>query len=237
MNRAIMLATFKERINNPGRMILLGLFALIGVIEAVQARNGGDAPGHILVVYLALVLGSGLIGTDVSSGVLHLLFLRPVTRAEYVWSKWLAVSVGCAAVAITRLVFYVVILSLSHAAIDWDAVMQNGLDCLLIPFGVSAVLACFSALGEGYADLRIYLLMFLLGVVLQSLGGLRGEPGWEAVARQIYEVLVPRVELSSAPGTTIVLLQTVVSYLSTVTAAMALAVVAVNRRELTYAAG
>jgi ABC-type Na+ efflux pump permease subunit len=237
MNRAIFLATVRERINNSGRMVLLGLFVLLGVLEAVQARTGGGAPGHTLVVYLALVLGSGLIGTDVSAGVLHLLFLRPVSRMEYVLSKWLAVSAGCAVVAFLRLALYVGILSLGRSPVDWDAVTQNGLDCLLVSFGVSAVLACFSALGEGYADLRIYLLVFLLGVVLQALGGLRGEPWWDVVARQIYEVLVPRIDLGSALDTTATLILALVSYLSTVSAAVTLAVVAVNRRELSYAAG
>ncbi|TMQ71594.1 MAG: hypothetical protein E6K81_09690, partial [Candidatus Eisenbacteria bacterium] len=97
MNLTLLLATWRQRLMSPIRVVLLGgllVVPLLGVafVHGAGLSILGDSVG------LTLVFAVGMIGQDVSSGVLQLLFARPVRRPEYVWSRWLATGLAATAV-------------------------------------------------------------------------------------------------------------------------------------------
>jgi ABC-type transport system involved in multi-copper enzyme maturation permease subunit len=237
MNPAIMTTALRERFTNPGRIMLLAVVMIFGIVSAWEnARSGGGVPDSGLTVILTLVLSTGLIGTDVSSGVIHLVFLRPVTRGSYVTSKWVAAAGASTGAAWFRLLVYTVAAFSYGKSPAATEIALNAVECALIAFGVAAVLVFLSSLGDGYADLRIYALLYLFGGLLMMVGQIRGEPVWGAMAEQINSCLAPQVDFGEAPGGLEFWFQ-LTSYLSTVTASIAAAIVLVNRRELTYASG
>jgi ABC-type transport system involved in multi-copper enzyme maturation permease subunit len=234
VNRTLILAALKDRFTNANRLFILGAFLLIGVLP--QCFSSSQLPGTTLVVWFAIVLGGGLIGSDVSSRVLHLVVARPVTRAEYVISRWFAVGLSCTVVAWLRLGLVCAIFVARGTPVPSNDVVIHLLDSCALAFGVTSVLAFFSALADGYADLRIYLLGWLLVSVLGFVSSVAGSI-WLDVAAQLSCVLLPMLNLKETFGFTVEFLNVVVIYLSTVTGCLALGIVVMNRKELTYAAG
>src|SRR5512140_2374400 len=92
MNLDVCVATLRERLSNPIRLAALLGFALFPIpIALVDPRPNSSASFfHPLI---AVTLASGILGLDISSGVLALVFTRPVARRVYALSKWASVTV------------------------------------------------------------------------------------------------------------------------------------------------
>ena len=114
MNVTLVSALLRQRLASPMRMFIL--FALTVPALGISALTGAFAPVVGGGYWFALVLAAGAIGQDVSSGVLHLTFARPVTRSSYVLSRWGAAAAGGFALALARLLLACALLSLRGAA-------------------------------------------------------------------------------------------------------------------------
>ena len=89
INRAIALHTFQQ--HHWIRLSLLGLILLFVYLSA----NGMERfPLILLTPFFVWVLGSGIIGRDMSSGVAHLLFTRPITKRDYILTKWASLTIA-----------------------------------------------------------------------------------------------------------------------------------------------
>jgi ABC-2 type transport system permease protein len=53
--------------------------------------------GWLMLMLMALVVGSGAIAADTQANALLVYFSRPITKAEYLWGKWLGVFLMLAA--------------------------------------------------------------------------------------------------------------------------------------------
>ena len=67
MNRVLIVYCLKERLLSPIRLALLALFLVIPLVFRVL-RPDCDLPDATDMLWLALILGAGIIGRDVSSG-------------------------------------------------------------------------------------------------------------------------------------------------------------------------
>jgi len=137
---------------------------------------------------LTLILAAGIIGQDVSSGVLQLVLARPVTRREYVVSRWLSVSLMGG------------LLASAQVLIAW----------LLL-------LASFVMVG------------------LYGIGELVHRDWVTRFAAELGGFLVPEIPLDPIQRAGDIPWVAIVSYLSTVTLCLALAIVVMNRKEFSYA--
>jgi len=146
------------------RMSLLGLALLFVYLFT----DGNDRFPLILITpFLVWVLGSGIIGRDLSSGVAHLLFTRPLTRTDYALTKWVSLTLavwffqGC------------VLLIWCFGKFYYGRVPQPFLE-LLGEFGVAAWMACtlstvvilFSTIMAGLGDLALLLYIHVILLVL-----------------------------------------------------------------------
>jgi ABC-type transport system involved in multi-copper enzyme maturation permease subunit len=234
VNLTLVLATLRQRFTSPIRLVLLLLLGWMPMLPIlITPVVGFSMLGDCY--FLALAIGAGMIGQDLSSGTLQLLLARPVTRAEYVFSRWAAVGVGTVLVVALQTLCASAIMLVRGAPVPWaqaSLVLGNG---VLLAFGTAAVLALLSSLAAGIADLGLLFLVFLSAQVLEKVGMVKS---WAWLARgseELLGVLKPELSLAAVFQGGHVAWPAIVAYLSTVTLCLALAVVVMNRRELSYA--
>jgi ABC-type transport system involved in multi-copper enzyme maturation permease subunit len=234
MNPTLVLATLRQRFISPIRLVILLLLGWMPMLPILLApRAGFTALGDCY--FIALALAAGMIGQDLSSGTLQLLLARPVTRAQYVFSRWGAVAAGTILLVVLQILCGAFIMVVRGALVPWDQAALHLGNSALLALGTAAVMALLSSLAAGIGDLGLLFLVFISAQVLEKVGMFKS---WEWLVRGARELLgVLKPELDLAPffhGGPIAWLA-IVTYLSTVTLCLGLAVVVMNRRELSYA--
>lgn len=233
MNATLVFALLRQRLTSPVRLLLvLAWFCLTLVTAAVMpmARFGPDD------LVFVLILGAGMVGQDVSSGVLAGIFARPVRRAEYVTSRWLGVALGASALVLVECVLGFGVLALRGAGPGLGAMAAQTLGSIFRVFGLSAVLLFLSCCVNGLGDLALYAVAGLLFASLRSIGSHKSWSELERAGAEMLGFLGPRLDPGHLFGPEFSAFA-VASYLSTITLCLALAIVLVNRKELSYAAG
>ncbi|HVP39334.1 MAG TPA: hypothetical protein VMS93_09150 [Candidatus Saccharimonadales bacterium] len=234
MNLTLIRALLLQRMLSPVRICLVVAFFLFPLMLAAFEADARMANMDYVFV---LILGAGMVGQDVTSGVLQGLLARPVRRSEYLVSRWLAVALGSAFLTLLLAALGYLIAAARGNAADLGPVAVRACEGVLTDFGVAAVLAFFSSWMNGLGDLAVFLMASLGAQLCEGIGSIK--PAWEWVARVGREFdgcLSPRLDLTQALGPGVSAFA-VVSYFSTVTLCLALAIVILNRRELSYASG
>ena len=229
-----LVATFlRQRLGSPMRILIALFFFSFPLLFAVFTGNLNvvqNAAGPF-----ALLLAAGAIGQDVSSGVLQLVFARPVARAEYVLSRWLACTLGASTICALQLVLAVagILVRGGHVA-PLDAVALL-LEDLLAGGAQVAVMLLLSAAVTGLGDLAL----FLLGMLsMQVTGMVAGAKHWEVLARiaaEIQSTLSPKLDLAWIAGHGSPAFAGLALVLSTIAIGLAGAITLISRRELSYA--
>ena len=236
MNGTLLVALWRQRLTSPLRLTLLAGLAGVPLLGAAFMAGAGlsllgNSQG------LVLVLGAGMIGQDLSSGVLQLLFARPVTRTSYVVSRWLAVAFAASAVSVLQVATAAAFMAARGSAPAVQDVMLFGLGRVVEAFGLAAVLALLSSLVPGLGDLGLYLILNIAGGVVQMVGKVKGWPWLDRASTEILSSLMPTIDFTRVIQSSPLPWFPIVSYASTVTLCLALAIVSINRRELSYASG
>lgn len=236
MNVTLVTTLWRQRLTSAVRMAVLAMmggFPLLALAFMPGAGLSvlGNAQG------LMLTLGAGMIGQDVSSGVLQLLCARPVRRSDYVVSRWLAVALAGVAISVLQLAVGSALLAARGAAPSAQQIVLFGGGRILECFGIAAVLALCSSLIGGIGDLAIYLLAGLGSGILQMVGQVKQWSWLERLASEILASLTPGIDLQRLITASPMPWAPIVAYASTVSLCLALAIVAVNRKELSYASG
>jgi len=230
-----LIATFwRQRLASPVRLVIL-LFMVSTPLLMVTAmpQMGVSALGEAIPI--GMLFAVGMIGQDAASGVLQLVFARPVRRWEYVTSRWLAVALAGSAVVVVQAGGAWGVLALRGHSPDAHAMLAFVAARMLQMFGVAAVMALLSSLVAGVADLAVYILLN----VVAGLGSLAAQAkGWAALARAadlLRTALAPAVEFDHVAAGGPAAWLTIVAYLSTIALCLALAAEVMNRRQLSYA--
>jgi len=234
MNLTMMLALWRQRLTSPIRLALLGAitgFPLLAVafMQGAGLTILGDSQGPVLV------LGAGMIGQDISSGVLQLLFARPVRRPDYVLTRWLGVAIAASAVAALQIMIALPLLAGRGMMPGMEEILPYAAGRVIESFGLAAVMALLSSLAPGLGDLALYLLGNMIGGVMQTAGRLKGWLWMDHLGAELAASLQPTIDVGRLLHGSPVSWYPVVAYASTVTLCLAVAIVVVNRRELSYA--
>lgn len=234
MNRTLLTAFWRQRLTSPVRLALLAMLGGVPVLTVAFLRGAdlallGSGQG------LILVLGAGMIGQDVSSGVLQLIFARPVRRPDYVLSRWLAVALAATAVSLVQIALACAAMAARGAPAAGEDILAFAGTRALECFGLAAVLALFSSLLGGFGDLALYLLAGLGAGLVQIVGQFTHQTWLDRFAGEVAASLTPRVDLAQLAAASPMPWYPIVAYASTVTLCLALAIAMVNRRELSYA--
>lgn len=234
MNLTLMSYTLRQRLLQPARLVLLLAAFSFPLMFAMLARGMGLsmlAGGHAF----ALILGAGLLGSDISAGVLQLLFARPVTRTEYVMSRWLAVAAGAATLAVLQIAIGATLLAGAGATFTPAAVATQMLEQALDAFGMTSVLLLFSSMLPGIGDVVALVCTQIAGAIFGAIGGFMHSPVLARAGREIQTFVQPEFSWAAAFAASQPGWFHLASYLSTVTLGLAIAVLVTNRRELSYA--
>lgn len=234
MNLTLVLATLRQRFTSPIRLVIVLLLGWMPMLPVLMAPGAGFATlGDCY--FLALALAAGMIGQDLSSGTLQLLLARPVTRAQYVFSRWGAVATGTFLLVVLQTMCAALVMLVRGAPVPWDQAALHLGNSALLALGTAAVMALLSSLAAGLGDLGLLFLIFISAQLLNGMGRFKS---WEWLVRgagELSAALKPELDLAPFFHGGPVAWLAVVSYLSTVTLCLGLAVVVMNRRELSYA--
>jgi ABC-type transport system involved in multi-copper enzyme maturation permease subunit len=230
----IILATLRQRFTSPMRIVILITVMWMSMIPLILSPGSGFS---ILgdCYFLALTLAAGMIGQDVSTGTIQLVFARPVTRAQYVFSKWAAVTLGTWCVIALECVLAGVVMLARGAPIPWGGAALFLANNALLALGTAAVMALLSALVPGLGDLGLLFLAFLSAQVIGGIGSFRNWRLAMRAAEELQRSLKPEIELWSLAHGHPVPWSMVIAYFSTVTLCLAIAILLMNRKELSYA--
>jgi hypothetical protein len=222
---ALVRATWGEQLSRRPFVALCLVYAVAETIGALQTHELADP-----TLFLTVLLGAGSIGRDLTSGVLPLLFTRPLTRATYVLSKWLAVSSVAAIGGVLALVIQASLLAYRGFAPAASAIGAAVFASVATAAGLAAVLVFLSTLVSGFGDLGLWMILRLAGFLVGRRVGPRFAEEWGAL-------LTPSLSWETLSGWDAGAWFRLVSYLSTVTLLLCLAVVSANRKEVSYASG
>jgi ABC-type transport system involved in multi-copper enzyme maturation permease subunit len=234
VNRALIVTFLRQRLSSVMRITLLFL-AVLFPLGIVYANPMGGLSGLGGSLGIALILSAGLIGQDLSSGVLQLLFARPIRRSEYVLNRWLAAASAATALSIARILVAAIILAARGMPASASSMAITAGNDAITAFGITAVITLFSSLVGGFGDLALLFVSMISSQMLQGLGGLMQNPVVSRAGAELEGFLNPHVELAQCLTLSAFPWFMVVSYASTVALCLALAIVAMNQRELSYA--
>jgi ABC-type transport system involved in multi-copper enzyme maturation permease subunit len=232
MNRALFRSTLRERFSSVVTIVVMALFTFV-VPLALGLDNGpiASAEGLTGVLVPLLFLSAGVIGRDVSSGTLALVFTRPLRRSDYLLTKWLAISSLAAGVSIAQLLTQATVLALRHRGESWTHLWQNAVERVVFSFALASVLILLSTLVARGWNIALWAGGPLLLTILASVRGL------QPVTTAAVPIFVPRINVWQAFYATPISWFAITSVLSTITLALALSVWVMNRKELSYASG
>ena len=238
MNRELILSFLRQRLTSIMRLALLSMTFFFPFLVFTFAPT---SPLSLLApnaANFALILSAGMIGQDTSAGVLQLVFARPLSRAEYVFSRWLAAAAGAAALMLLQVALVSAIVAARGEPRPPSEWLPFAMESALQEIGVVSVMTLFSALVPGLADLGLLVLaslgaalMSVLGQAVQRLAFL------VRIAEELQRFTSPQLPLVRWLDGDAISWFALVSYLSTVTLCVALAIVIMNRKELSYASG
>lgn len=236
MNLTLITTLWRQRLSSPVRL------AIVAVLTGIPLLGVAFMPGAGLALLgdglgLALALGAGMIGQDVSSGVLHLLCARPVRRPEYVVSRWLGVGFAASAISLLQLGIACGLMAARGIAPSPQDALMFGAGRIFESFGIAAVLALFSSLIGGLGDLGIYLVANLVTGVIQMVGQVKSWDWVQRAGAELGHSLTPSIDLARLVAASPMPWSPILAYASTVALCLTLAILVVNRKELSYASG
>ena len=233
MNATLILVLLRQRWHSPVRLTLAIVFFIFPLLTCVLMPVRSFNPGS---AYFVLVLGGGMVGQDVTSGVLSCVFARPLRRSAYALSRWLAVALGASVLVVAQAVAALAILVLRGAGPDVADMGMRTAGAVLAMFGISAVLLLFSSLLNGLGDLALYAVGYVAEQIFTNVGSALSWAWLERAGDELSGFLAPRLDVAQLSGTGFSAFA-LISYVSTVVLCLALSIVLLNRKELTYAAG
>ena len=234
MNATLFVTALRQRFLSPIRMALVASIFMFPLLLLAFAPQIGLHVVQSGTLY-AFLLGAGLIGQETSSGVMQLLFARPVRRWEYVTSRWLAIAAAIAGLVLAQLAFAsLILLARGEAAEPLDILYSFG-DQLLPALCALSVLTLFSSFLSGIGDVAAMILSFITSQVLMAVGQVTQHPWLTRFGQEMLRFLAPQITLEAIQGWRSVPWFEWVSYLSTVSLCLAVSVMLINAREISYA--
>lgn len=233
MNPTIFVTTLRQRFSSRTRLLLIAVVFLFPIAVAAMARELGTTVARSGTVF-AFLLGAGILGQESGSGVFQLLFARPIRRWEYLVSRWLAVIAGASALMLLQLAIVCLVVG-SHGLPTQRELLVQAAEQVLAIIGTTSVILLFSAFLSGVGDVLGLLLTTFAAQILGFIGQLKQNDAIVRAKDEILRFLGPEVSIGPITMGGHFPWFEVISYLSTVTLCLAVAVWVLNRREISYA--
>jgi len=258
MNRAVCITTWREFQANKVRIIMLTLLFLAPIViftmkrcSAPEALNEDLLSHPAMASFFTLLWSAGVIGREVQNGTIALVLSRPISIANYVFSKWFAVGLAASICALEAVFCEHIISAVNCPALLWQSeFLINGFERVLLAFGTAAFLILLSALVSGLKDLALlagfgfsFMVFASFSSMLHQLAtntGFLSEDCMHGLAKAFEHIFVaiifPYLQVSAFVSGDLFALGSLVSYLTLVTCSLSLAIRALTSKEFSYAA-
>lgn len=234
MNFAIYTSTIRQLFSQPVRTGALLGAALMPLLQAAFDPDP-RLEDAMWSMWTAVIAAAGIIGLEISTGSLSLYFTRPITRAAYVVSRWCgAVSVAVGMMAL-GLACESAIVALRDGEISGAAIALAFADRFFALVGIVSVMVCFSALASSLGDLVIWAGLHILAVSCTIASQFVSFAWLREVARVLRGIANPALDLHRIFAASRVPWAELTGYAATLALAAAIAIFAMNRKELSYA--
>jgi ABC-type transport system involved in multi-copper enzyme maturation permease subunit len=184
MNWTLVKNTLHRLLSRPVTVLVLigySFYVLISLFS--EAAAGGGQSLSQSAWFLTWALGTGLLGSERSDGYLPLLLSRPISRAQYVCSRWAGLVICVLAIDLVLHLAALALFSNYQMAPQAGALAQRWLwFCYFVPL-CAALIVLLSALFSGHGDL-IYFVAGSLGISYLS-----SKLGLPLVAEQVTRAL------------------------------------------------
>jgi ABC-type transport system involved in multi-copper enzyme maturation permease subunit len=233
MNSTIFVTTLRQRFSSRTRLLLVAAVFFLPIGFSALARELGTQAARSGVAF-AFLLGAGILGQETASGVYQLLFVRPIRRWEYVVSRWLAVVAGASALTLLQLALICLVVA-SHGLPSTRELMVQATEQVLAVIGIASVILLYSSFLTGVGDVLGIVLTFISAQILGAIGQFRQSDVLIRTGAEVLRFVNPEVAIGPMTVGGGIPWFDLVSYLSTVTLCLAVAVWVLNRREISYA--
>lgn len=233
--------TLKQFLNRPVRIFVLvacaGLPLMMSFMtrQVSRADSLNDTAALEFTNMFVWVIAAGVIGQDVSDGILPLVFSRPVKRYEYVISKWITVSLIASVCAIimaavnTALYF-----GFTPQFFEHFKIIIIGSQSFVMAMGLSAVMVLLSALLPGAADVGVVALLSTIAYILMIMQSSLHVPGMGEVSKNIFNVFYPKFMLEDINTFRDLFTYEVGRYFVITTGCITGAIAILNQKEFSY---
>ncbi len=227
----------RQKFGSPATVVALCLLALVACLPL----NAGQQFGSIDTLAV-LVLASGAVSRDASSGALQMILARPIRRSEYLAGRYLGILAAVAAFLLGT----VLLAAALNAAIasltpgpashvfSFQAAGLAACHAFLAAALLAAILVFLSTFLRGWGDVLAVVLVFLLFNSMQGLGNALNLPLLARAGAVARENLAPSVPWPAPAGEGGLLSEATGRYVLALALSWALAVVVFSRREFSY---
>jgi hypothetical protein len=234
VNTTLMLHFARQRLQSPQRLLLFFLAFAPPIVMAGIA--GSLAPVQAGAAMFALIFTAGAIGQDMSSGVLQLLFARPVARTTYVLSRWFTGGLIGAVLGIAQTLLAVMAIMGRGGATDPSAILRLVLENAISGFGTAAVMVMLSSMVNGLGDVALWAAGLLTAQMLGLAAGAKQWQWLDRVASEMRAFLQPDLSLGWMFGNGDLSWAALLRFFAAIAVGLAVAVTLMQRKELSYAA-
>jgi ABC-type transport system involved in multi-copper enzyme maturation permease subunit len=183
----------------------------------------------------SFILSSGLIGQDFSAGAVHLIFTRPIRRAEYVISRFAAASIVSAAAGILEIALVSLVRVTRGRDVNLSELGPSSLECIFAAIGICAAITLLSSVSHGLGDVVLFVSFTFVGHGLVLAAGLAKISWADILERWINALGFPSLQYAELTADRPDAWTGILTYVATLCAYLLLACLALHRRELTYA--
>ena len=158
-----------------------------------------------------------------------------MTRPAYVLSRWLGVSLSAGSLAAAQIAAGTLLLIAFHAPVQWSAAGIQALEQALNAIGTTSVIVMFSSFLPGVGDVFAVFAATAFAVTVNGAGQLMQKPWLARAGDELHHFFGPEFSWATAFDGSAPSWFHITSYLSTVAICLTLAIVMLNRREISYA--
>lgn len=219
----------RQKFESPLVSVTLAVLALL--VAAPPALASG--PARLVAL---LLIASGAVSRDASSGALQMILARPISRTEYLGGRLLGVMAAYALFLAAATVFALVIASQygGTATLLSPALPRALLGALLDGLQVAVLLLLLSTLLPSYGDALAYIFLWIAFSAASGFATALGKADLARLARVAQENLLPEVRWDAMLAGHRVPAEALGRWVLAVTLSFVLAAVVLSRREFAY---
>jgi ABC-type transport system involved in multi-copper enzyme maturation permease subunit len=226
----------RQKLGSPGTLIALGLLALFAALP-LNANQGFGPPATLAV----LLLASGSISRDVSSGAIQMILSRPLRRSEYLFGRYTGTLLAylwflIVAVAVAFILGRIILATpLPDApAFSWSAAGRGAIEAFFAGALLAAIVVFFSTFLRGWGDVLALILVTILLGSMATVGQALQKPALVKASQIASQNLYPSLDWNHILLGKDIVTGPTSQYFLALAVYLTLATLVFNRREFSY---